>query len=54
MNTQYFGDNSDPYSGNGKIWEIASRYNKESRKINGKATYVRHRKVKEVERVGVL
>ena len=47
MGTVYFGDNSDSYSGNGKIWEIAKRK-------NGHTTVRRIRKVKQVERVGIL
>ena len=55
MGTVYFGDNSDPYSGNGKIWEIAKRHNDESKRLNeGNETVARRRKVKQVERVGIL
>jgi len=54
MGTVYFGDNSDPYSGNGKIWEIAKRHNEESKAKNGHTTVRRSRKVKQVERVGIL
>ena len=55
MGTVYFGDNSDPYSGNGKILEIAKRHNDESKRLNeGNETVARRRKVKQVERVGIL
>ena len=39
--------NSDPYEGQGKIWEIAARNNKKQNQVNKK-------RVKECERVGLL
>ena len=50
----YFGSNNDPYTGSGKIWEIAKRHNDKSKAINGHVTARRRRKVKQVERVGIL
>lgn len=38
------GGNDDQYTGNGKIWEIAQRYNKQSRELNGVNTLTVRRK----------
>ena len=48
--------NADSYTGQGKIWEIAKRYNKQSTALNGSVTCVRRRKVskEKYEPVGVL
>ena len=54
ISIQSFGGNDDQYSGNGKIWEIAHRFNKQSKAMHGHVTCVRRRKVKSTERVGVL
>lgn len=50
---QEFGDNRDQYYGQGKIWEIAARFNQESRAKNGHVTVVRRRQVEKCKRVGV-
>lgn len=50
---QNFGGNRDLYYGQGKIWEIATRFNKESRAKNGNVTCVRRRKVTNYKPVGV-
>lgn len=54
MDSNYFGGNGDSYSGSGKIWEIADRYNKESKKLNGQVTSRTKKFVKQCERVGIL
>jgi hypothetical protein len=53
---QFTGSNSDSYTGQGKIWEIAKRFNQTSKKIQGSVTCVRRRKVSKDkhEPVGVL
>lgn len=43
--TQRMGGNEDGYSGQGRIWEIAARHNKQSIVINGNVTSVRRRVV---------
>lgn len=50
----YFGDNSDQYTKQDKIWHVAKRHNQQSKELNGHVTVVRRRKVKSVKRVGVL
>lgn len=54
ISIQSFGGNDDQYSGSGKIWEIARRFNQQSKAIQGHVTCVRRRQVKSVERVCVL
>ena len=46
--------NSDQYTGSGKIWEIAHRFNEASKKLNGHVTVTVRRQVKSIEPVGVL
>jgi hypothetical protein len=41
---QFTGSNADSYTGQGRIWEIAARHNKQSIAINGNVTSV-HRRV---------
>ena len=55
-NFQFTGSNADSYTGQGKIWEIASRHNKKSLCQNGNVTSVRRRVVRmdKYEPVGVL
>ena len=56
INLYVASGNSDSYTGQGKIWEIAKRYNKQSKALNGSVTCVRRRKVSKgkYEAVGVL
>lgn len=56
LNIYVASGNADSYTGQGKIWEIAKRYNKQSKELNGSVTCVRRRKVSkdQYEAVGVL
>ena len=56
LNLYVASGNADSYTGQGKIWEIAKRYNKQSKVLNGAVTCVRRRKVNKdkYEPVGVL
>ena len=53
---RFSGSNSDSYTGQGKIWEIAKRFNQTSKQIQGSVTCVRRRKVSKdkYEPVGFL
>lgn len=50
---QNFGGSRDLYYGQGKIREIAARFNRESRAKNGHVTCVRRRKATNYKPVGV-
>lgn len=52
----FTGSNADSYTGQGKIWEIAKRFNEKSLEQNGNVTSVRRRVVSKnkYEPVGVL
>lgn len=52
--TDPVGGNSDQYTKQDTIWNIAARFNQKSREMNGQETSVVRREVKEVERVGIL
>jgi hypothetical protein len=54
VNKEFLGGNVDQYTNKGRIWEIADRYNKESKKLNGKVTSRNKKFVKQCERVGIL
>ncbi len=49
VNKEFLGGNVDQYTNKGRIWEIADRYNKESKKLNGK---VKRKKVKKYKNWG--
>lgn len=50
----HFGGNDGMYTGVGKMWEIAKRYNDKSKALNGHCAVVRRKKVKSVKRIGIL
>jgi hypothetical protein len=55
MKAEHFGSNSDQYTNQGYIWEIAERYNKQSKEENhGLQTARNFKKVESYRRVGIL
>lgn len=50
----HLGGNDGMYTGVGKMWEMAKRYNDKSKALNGHCTVVRRKKVKSVKRIGIL